>query len=209
MPFECIDGIVYINLDYRTDRKAAFLKEMERLNVPKKNVYRISAEHFPMNGTKGCYLSHLKALDFIQKKGWDKGLILEDDCVFLEDLEKLKRSILDFFAYAQSNWDVFFLGGNFLKTQETPWKNFVQVQNSRRSHAYFVRKEYISTLADCYQKAYEKIKHILLFQDCFYQALDRCWDQLQIKHRWFGPSKPLAFQSDSYSDIECLHRSMR
>ena len=75
--------IVYINLDYREDRKAIFLKEMERLKV--KEVHRISAHYDPLNGVRGCLISHLEALDFMEKKGWKRGLILEDDCFFEKD----------------------------------------------------------------------------------------------------------------------------
>ena len=172
MPLSLFDGIVYINIDYRTDRKTAFLKEMQRLHVEKSKLHRIAAYYDPLNGIRGCLQSHLKALKVIEKKGWERGLILEDDCFFPDDLITLKKEIMDFFQYVQSEYDVFFLGGRYLKKEETPWKNFVQIRDSRRAHAYCVRKEYIPSLVKCYRSAYEKVQKDVFFIDSIENALD-------------------------------------
>ncbi|MGE0198792.1 MAG: hypothetical protein AB7S94_08570, partial [Simkaniaceae bacterium] len=84
MPLSLFDGIVYINLDCRKDRKETFLQEMERLNVPEEKIHRIAAHHDPLNGIKGCIISHLDALSYIKQQGWGRGIIFEDDCLFTE-----------------------------------------------------------------------------------------------------------------------------
>jgi len=209
MPLSLFDGIVYINLDCRKDRKETFLQEMERLNVPEEKTHRIAAHHDPLNGIKGCIISHLDALSYIKQQGWERGIIFEDDCLFTEDLESFKQSISTFFQQVGSDWDVFFLGGNYIKYQKAPWKNFLQIHWSRRSHAYCIRKGYIPVLAECYERAYEKIKNCLWMTQCFHDSLDYAWEDLQMKGRWYAHQQSSAFQSASFSDIECRDRGMR
>ena len=117
--------------------------------------------------------------------------------------------IKSFFQNAQSNYDVFFLGGRYLKVEETPWKNFIQIRNSRRSHAYCVRKEYIPFLVRCYQNAYKRVQKDLFFLDSIENALDLSWKELQIKDRWYAPRRSFAFQRESFSDIEYCDRCER
>ena len=207
MPLSAFDGIVYINLDYREDRKATFLKEMERLKV--KELHRISAHYDPLNGVRGCLLSHLEALDFMEKKGWKKWLILEDDCFFEKDLSVLKKQVGDFFQLAKQDWDVFLLGGRYLRQDVTQWENVVRIRYSRWSHAYCVRNEYIPFIKRCFQLAYDQIKRDLFFTNSQQYALDLSWEPLQFKDRWYAPGKPLAFQTESFSDIELFQRNER
>ena len=72
---DLVDGIVYINLEHRLDRREKLLKELSRLQVSYPEVVRISAFHTPMNGRKGCILSHITALEVAEEKGAD-GLAL-------------------------------------------------------------------------------------------------------------------------------------
>ena len=207
MPLSTFDGVVYINLDYREDRKATFLKEMERLKV--KEVHRISAHYDPLNGLKGCLISHIKALDFMEKKGWKRGLILEDDCFFIKDLSVLEMQIKDFFRLAKQDWDVFLLGGLYWDKAPTTWENVTQILYSKRSHAYCIKHEYISVIKEHFQRAYEQIKAEVFFVNSRPYAVDVIWEGLQLKDRWYAPFKQLAFQTESFSDIEHLEREER
>ena len=207
MPLSAFDGVVYINLDYREDRKAIFLKEMKRLKV--KEVHRISAHYDPLNGVRGCLISHLEALDFMEKKGWKKGLILEDDCFFEKDCSILKKQVGDFFQLAKEDWDVFLLGGWYWEVEDSKWENLLRVRYARCSHAYCVKNTYISVLKNCFKKAYDKVQDEVFFICCRPYALDVSWKELQSKDRWYAPLKQLAFQSESFSDIEHLEREER
>lgn len=84
MGFNHFDLIVYINLDHRKDRKKEIEHELKNLNLYKK-AYRIPAYCDPLNGTKGCLISHIYALNFAIRKGAKNVLILEDDCIFIKN----------------------------------------------------------------------------------------------------------------------------
>ena len=90
MPLTQFDGIVYINLKRRPDRRASLMQVLEKLHVDFAKVHRIEAVDDPLNGVKGCLLSHIQALDLIQNKGWERGLILEDDVIFHCTIDEIK-----------------------------------------------------------------------------------------------------------------------
>ena len=207
MPLSAFDGVVYINLDHREDRKLTFLKEMERLNV--KKLYRLPAHYDPLNGLKGCLISHIKALDFMEKKGWKRGLNLEDDCFFIKDLTVLKTQIWDFFQLVDEDWDAFLLGGLYWDKKPTSWESVVRIRYAKRSHAYCIKHEYITVIKEHFQRAYEQIKKDIFFINSRLYAVDVVWEELQSKDRWYAPAKQLAFQSESFSDIEYCEREER
>jgi len=93
----CIDAILVINLDRRTDRWADMQAHLQPL-VPAEKIHRLSAvlgidipgygssrwfRRTPRAGTwagrAGCTLSHRNAFRLALSKGWKRILILEDD----------------------------------------------------------------------------------------------------------------------------------
>ena len=201
------DSIIYINLDHRQDRKKIFLTEAKRVGIDCKKLYRISAYYDILNGARGCVLSHIQALKVAEQKGIS--LILEDDCFFIQEPHKLKSQVSLFFQTFKEAWDVFFLGGRYIEVEPTQSKSFLQVRKSFRSHAYAINQSYVKTLKSCFEKAYEKMEHDLFLLDSRGKALDYAWEGLQKKDRWYAGLNPMAFQADSYSDIELCHRSKR
>lgn len=197
MGFNQIDGIVYINLDSRKDRKKQILKEINDLKIPKEKIHRIQACYSSLNGHYGCSLSHLAAIDLAIKKNWEKVLILEDDCVFSKKNEI--DSFLTFFFKKIKKWDVLFLGAKVYKTQETELKDINKVIKATYSHCYLVNKNYLSILANIFFQSSELLKDKpFLFYTNY--AIDRLWLPLQIKDNWFISSSLFAKQRASYSD---------
>ena len=66
-----IGGAFYINLDARTDRRAEFEGEMEKMEI--------SCEHFPAikgnPGLVGCGYSHMGVIKEAQRRGYESVLI--------------------------------------------------------------------------------------------------------------------------------------
>lgn len=209
MPLSNFDGIVYLNLERRADRKDALLKEFARLEVDEKKVHRIGSVDDPFNGIRGCLHSHIKALDFVQKMEWKRGLILEDDCHFPEDFSSLKGETSNFFTLAQNKWDVYLLGSWYWRHQNTPWDNIFQIKYSRRAHAYCVNPSYLFTLQKCFEKGYEIVKSHPFYKQSRMYATDILWEELQFSDRWYGPKSPLAYQGESFSDIEHCEKKLR
>ena len=126
-------NILYINLDKNKDRRKHIENEFKRLKL--KKVTRIEGidgqklskfdKDFFLNkksfktmcsipervlGRAGCYLSHLKALDYAIENKFENVLIMEDDAVFLlnEDVELPEYP---------DNPDMLYLGGTFWKQE--------------------------------------------------------------------------------------------
>lgn len=64
-----------------------------------------------LRGRMGCYLSHLAALEQAMAEGWERVLIIEDDCEFLTGATE--RPI-----QAPLDCEVFYLGGTFWRQKE-------------------------------------------------------------------------------------------
>lgn len=205
MLFNVFDRIVYINLDHRTDRNESLLKEMGRLSVDTNRLHRISACNDPLNGVRGCLQSHIEALKTIEKMGGERGLILEDDCIFNETIDE--KAIEGFFESVKEDWDVFFLGGLYKERESTKWESIQRIRRSFHAHAYCVNKHYLSTLLCCFEEAYEEIKNDLFFLYSLRGSVDHSWQKLQKKDRWFALNEAVAFQKIAFSDIDYCEKS--
>ena len=71
--------ILYINLDSRKDRREHMEKLLEGYNYE-----RVPAVYDEF-GCIGCSKSHIKCMDIIIEKGYDKCVILEDDFMWKND----------------------------------------------------------------------------------------------------------------------------
>ena len=111
------DKIYCINLDRRTDRWEHFLNQsknfglndFERISAIDGGKLNPSDFSSPLNqGELGLLLTTIKIFeDSIQNK-YEKILILEDDCVFENELNKIDL----FFRSLPSDWDMIYFGGN-------------------------------------------------------------------------------------------------
>ncbi|HSX04105.1 MAG TPA: hypothetical protein VLG76_05190 [Rhabdochlamydiaceae bacterium] len=196
------DGTLYINLPQRTDRRKKIKAELQKAALDPNKIFRIEASYDELNGIRGCVLSHIKALDFAIEKGWKNVLILEDDCLFLKNQNKMDSYINHFLVHFKNEWDVFFLGGEIHLSEKTDHAEYVKVQFSLRAHAYAVNGDYLCKLRDHFVSTYESTKEDLFFTQSLHKALDRRWAELQLKDRWYAGLKPIARQSKSFSDIE-------
>ena len=115
--FDYIDGIVYINLENRIDRKASCSKQLNDIFGENK-VHRIEAVKHK-RGRIGCSLSHIKAYQLAKEKNWRTMLVCEDDVDFYAesvDIDMhLAKCLHD--LYDEENncdgWDIIMLGGYF------------------------------------------------------------------------------------------------
>lgn len=203
------DGILYINLSKRIDRKKAILNELKRVGVKAEKIYRIEGELDELNGSRGCVKSHRNALAFALEKNWKNVLILEDDCMFIADSLEIDAYVQNFFLHFKKNWDVLFLGTHPKFTQKTEHEDYLRVQYSMRAHAYAVNDHYLEKLKDHYDSTYESLKNDLFFTSSLHKALDRRWVDLQLVDRWYVGKNRIAFQRESYSDIEKEVKSQR
>jgi glycosyl transferase family 25 len=203
-----LDGIVYINLDHRSDRKERLLREFDRLQLKRVEIVRVPGIYTPLNGRVGCFLGHIRALEIAQERGWNKTLILEDDAQFSTDLQNIDHYLNAFFNQFKDDWDVFLLGGKYLQIR-TLSRSFFQVFESRRAHAYLLNGSYLPTLKECYCKGYKRIEKDIFITDSVGKSIDVIWSEEQQKGRWIAPLESLVKQAEGFSDIVCDFRDYR
>jgi hypothetical protein len=219
--FSRFEGIIYINLDSRTDRKTHVLEQMRKAGVPMDRVHRLSAvrpgsEEGRRSGRKGllgCALSHIKAMDWAIAQGWKNVLVFEDDVRFKLPATKLQDQIERFFEnnalrYGSAAWDTILLaGGNYRRNSQVLSSNgetlvVRRAFKAETTSAYAVDGHYFRTLR---QNLIDGSK--LCAVDCTRKlaALDQYWEHLQKVDNWYIFHPTLAMQNASYSDIENTH----
>jgi len=203
-----IDSLIYINLDERKDRNSEILEEIKKVDLPKDKIHRLSAVKRKW-GALGCSLSHRAVMEFIIEKGWKRTLVLEDDAGF--EKERWQKGIKDINKMitssgsknTDSKWDVIFLGGFVrdpsgpVKTEyETLWKT----KNTSCTHAYIIRGDYAKKVLDHTDVAIQMMLKYPTNQKRY--NLDNAWTELMAEDRWYISLPTLAYQRESYSDIE-------
>ena len=93
-PIDKIDGVVYINLENREDRKKLIKEEMNKMGIPEDKIHKVSGVFIPKNGHKGCVQSHILALQMGKMNNWDTTLILEDDVELTGSPEEFKNKLV-------------------------------------------------------------------------------------------------------------------
>ncbi len=199
------DAIIYINLDHRTDRNEALLKELERLQVAKEKIHRISAHYEPLNGHKGCALSHAKASQYAIDQKFKNALILEDDFVSLLSSQEIEKIIDPSFNALGMDWDVFLMGGTVQHFEKTSLPQIHRALFSQCAHAYAVNNHYFQTLTTMFLYCYKEMASDLFFIDSPKNVIDYKWNVLMAKDRWYF-NEIFAQQTPSYSDIQLCWR---
>jgi glycosyl transferase family 25 len=190
---EALKNIYYINLDERTDRNEHFIKQMEKLNIPKSNYTRFSAIK-TSRGALGCSLSHLHLLEKAKEQNLEYIIIMEDDIIFTNPI-KFKEQLNDFLN-SNTNFDVLFLAGN-LKESETK-NNFKRILKCYTTTGYMVKNHYFDTIIQNVKYGIEKLK--LTFDNANY-AVDSYYLNLQEKDNWYILYPRTVSQLANYSNI--------
>lgn len=206
-----VDAVIYVNLDSRKDRDEEIKSELKRIGVPEDKVHRLSAVKRSW-GALGCSLSHIACLKFIQERGWTRTLVLEDDAGFEDgDSKRWSTGLQDIRAMVESSgntnldskWDVIFLGG-FVRDpagpEKTEYNTLFRTRNTSCTHAYIIRGAYAPKLREhteiAVQMMMKNAPNVKQFN------LDNAWSALMAEDRWFISVPTLAFQRESFSDIE-------
>lgn len=206
-----IDGVVYINLRFRADRKARIETQLNALE--QKNVHRIDAVLEPFCGHLGCGKSHVKALELAIEQDWDSVLIVEDDLTFTCDPNESLRKL------EAIKWDVVLLGLGHYIVNDCEYDFLKRVERCTCAHGYIVRKHYYQTLLSTFQKAVQKMEVELEthLETCkqentpfeklnYCSAIDQEWDTLQCRDIFYVFVPELGVQcNELYSDNNCSY----
>lgn len=206
---EYVDVIFYINLSYRTDRRAHIQNELLKLCNESSKIIRIEAFHIKENGALGCAMSHLEAIKkFKENSEWKTCIILEDDFQFInsdisENNSKLREIIIKY-----PNWDAIsltYLPHTLMFEKIESSNNIVKVLSHQCTAGYMLKKgEILEDLIKCFnrcifyfKKYNENLKDI---------NIDRAWKKIQCKYNWYTTLPQIGNFIDGYSDI--IHKNV-
>lgn len=148
------EGVYYINMDSRVDRKEYFEKQARELNIPAKRISAITAtdeqatplyighNDYRRKYKMGCTLSHQSIIQIAKDEGLSNCLIFEDDCVFLDSYkEKIELCVAEL---KDMEWDLFYLGGEPNNYCKSVSDNLAQIQNGGvyTTHAYAINNTF-------------------------------------------------------------------
>jgi GR25 family glycosyltransferase involved in LPS biosynthesis len=201
-----IDGIIYINLDNRPDRKAEIINELRKMHFTK--IYRIQAINDRQCGHLGCAKSHVLALKLAKNKGWYRFLIVEDDFVFKVNRQNFNETLTKFYLNCP-NWGVFMLTSYHLKAIPF-YQNIKKVIYGSTAAGYIVNGSFVDILLQNFQEAIELLENDV---KQFIQknpgkkkmttpyAIDVHWNQLQNRGYFYISEPTFGNQSGSPSSI--------
>jgi len=130
------DLIQVINLKERNDRRKDIEKEFERIGLsfdhPQIAFLEASRfenrNNFATTGARGCFDSHLRAMETARDVGARTTLILEDDCDFARNFVSLLPNVLE--SLGRTDWSIFY-GGHLGWNGEADAESLISLANPK------------------------------------------------------------------------------
>jgi len=187
--FEFVDRAVYINLDFRPDRRTQVENELSI--IPQDKLHRLEV-YKEEHGNIGSAKNHIQIIEMAIKNKWKNCLIFEDDAMwknFSAGYSILKKLI-------EQPYDVIMLGAHSIVMDTTPYK----IKRAVALHAYIVSDHYYETLLENYKEGLAKLSA----DPSTYAThnIDMYISKLQEKDNWFCVVPVLCIQRASFSDTE-------
>jgi GR25 family glycosyltransferase involved in LPS biosynthesis len=199
---DCIDAILYINLEHRHDRNEHCLNEIRKIDPLLTKTHRIDAVYNKSNGALGCTLSHIKAIKlFLDNLAWNTCIIFEDDFTFTSnDINNINNSLLYLFDNSDE-FDVLLLGVGVtdFKTVSTKSSYINKVESSQTTSGYILTKKYANTLLSNFIESSNKMKEFGWKSEW---CADQYWKHLMPEANWYALKNRIGYQYGNYSDIE-------
>jgi len=204
-----IDGIIYINLEKRDDRKKLLLEELSRIEVDMNKVNKVAGSYIPKNGHKGCVQSHILALTLAKMNKWKYIMIFEDDMELNVSPDEFNTNVNDILDYMSNNkipWDVIMLATGHGGNRKEPIENnnmFVKVPYATTSSGYIVNENYYDKLLEVFKNCNDNMVKDKWSGGEWWEpyALDQQWNKLQSKDNWYGFTNDLIKQRNISSTI--------
>lgn len=203
--WEAAEQIYVINIDKRTDRLHAVLRELAVAKAPFQRITRISAEVADEGTTNrqlaaqiACLGSHLKALAHAERGGYDNIVVLEDDFSFTSDRETHWQDLAAFFERRYAYWLCLLATSKYGPIAQKDDLVALSFQRCTNTSGYLVSREGIGKLIEVQTEALENLKSTGEFRF----AVDRHWTKLQPSGKFLVFRRKLGFQAASFSDIE-------
>jgi len=201
--FNNFDMVCFINLDHRIDRLEHITKELNKTNIDKNKINRISGIYVKDFGSLGCGKSHILALEsFINSSESNQNcLILEDDFEFTQSQDIVNDLINKVFNSNINNFDVLMLASNTVYQYGVDNIPFVtKIIDAQTLSGYVVSRKFAPSLLNNFKQGVELLEPFgkSVPQYC----VDMYCKKLQPLSNWYCINPKIGKQSASYSDIE-------
>jgi len=188
-----IEGVLYVNLADRRDRRLHIEKELKNLETICKTTERIDAVKHKI-GAKGCADSHIKALNRAKTQGWKNVLIVEDDLIFHKN-----AALSIAYAMHSHDFDVLLIAGNIKSTRKLDIDGLSKALEVQTTSCYLVKAHYYDELIASFTKSSKNLTHKKKARQW---AIDKHWFKLQKRDNWLVFNPTFAHQRPDYSNIE-------
>lgn len=192
------DKIYCINLDKRIDRWSHFVEQCDKFGI--KNVERISAVDgseidmslYPqkfLRGEVGLLLTSIKIFQDAISNEYEKILLLEDDCLFNQNLINLD----EYFKELPEDWVMLYFGANHNTHGGWPEPEKINEKILKLSHSF-----------SAHMVGFKKVilNEILNNLSLFVDQTDVVYSKLQKKYPTYCFTPTMATQLVGYSDIQ-------
>ena len=198
------DGIVYVNLENREDRKKIFLEEIKKMNIKNENkLHKVSGVFMPNNGHKGNVQSFIIALMLAKLNEWDMVCIFEDDAEIINtnNFSKDCEYIINKLNENEPKWDVIMLGTAHSKKENVLFDDRIcKIKSATTKTCIIVKKHYYDKLINNFKSSNDLM---LGSKKTSYNyekyASDQRMQVLQETGKWFGFHKDIIKQRDIWS----------
>jgi hypothetical protein len=188
---------VYINLDRRTDRRAAIESTLDSLHVPLESRTRFAAVAHS-NGWIGCTMSHCAVIELAKEKGWPAVLVLEDDFSLLVEPAEFHAQVGRLLEIPH---DVALLAYHVEAHEEIPGVTHARRAFSAQApSAYIVQAHFYDRLLENYRAAVTAALAGGPHWECIN---DQYWKRLQADRStcWIYSVPRLGKQAAGHSDL--------
>jgi len=198
--FERFDAAYCISLDKRQDRKDRFLEEVKKYDLGNFKFYQaIDGQLLDLKeisnkktfnpkiplGNIGLILTTLKLIDDAIKNKFSTILLMEDDCIFTDEI----LNIQSYIDLVPNDWDILYFGGNHYSNAEMFKINdkVLKISMTHMAHCISIKSH-----------MFEIIKNEL---EKFRTENDNVYMELQKKYNVYCIYPSVAKQIDGHSDI--------
>jgi len=202
------DKIYCINLERRGDRREAMSNTFRELHIEVEIVKAIEGnewhwkfDKYPhplrgFDGVAGGTSTQIRIIREAIKKKYKSILILEDDCVFVDQFNEVFDHKIKHVPYY---WDMIYLGGLYNKDGVKPViynDDVIQSFDMMSTHAYALHKRIFARVID----------RMMLGSPYLTNSADGFLCTMQKECQAFAFNPPLVWQKADYSDIQHGHR---
>jgi hypothetical protein len=204
--WDAVDQIYIINIDKRTDRLDAVLRELGSAKAPFHRITRISgaipsdpAPNRKLAGQIACLESHLAVLRQAHERGFAHILVLEDDFCFTSELHRHMQDLAAFFERQYPYWICLLATSKYGPIFAKDDVVSLSFQPCTNTGAYLVSREGVRELLAVQEEA---LKRLITTGDFTQFAVDRYWSILQPSGKFLVFKRKFGFQHAGFSDIE-------